>query len=154
MRYEKGTFITVPNKTALQGLDPLAQVLFLWLCSYADDDGTCYPSINRLAADCGMSRDTVIRKLEVLVNRKLLTRKHQFRDKYKASNLYQIMLVGSSTQQLRSSTERLGVVAHSNQGSSTQQHRTKSIELNPINSKEIKEKLTRTREALTAKGII
>lgn len=50
MKYEKGTFITVPNIQRLQELPPAAQALFMWLCAYADKDGRCYPS--RAALGC------------------------------------------------------------------------------------------------------
>lgn len=130
MRYEKGTFITVPNKNALQGLDPLAQLLFVWLCSYANEDGACYPSISRLASDCGVSRDTVMRKLELLCEAQLLQKEPQFKNGQQTSNLYQIMLMGGSTQQppqSHTATPR----------GSTEQHRTKSniTKSNELNTK-------------------
>lgn len=126
MRYEKGTFITVPNKYALDGLDPAAQILFVWLCSYADDDGSCFPSITRLAENCGMSRDTVLRRLDVLCERGLLKKSPQFVDGQQTTNRYQIMLVEGSRERRGGSTQQPPQSHTATPRGSTQQHRTKS----------------------------
>lgn len=97
MKYQKGTFITVPNFQVLSGVDGQAQVLFMWLCRYADEDGQCFPSVSTLAKNCGVSEATIKRKMIVLVESGFITR--IFRKNKKtganASNLYQIMLVNN-----------------------------------------------------------
>jgi hypothetical protein len=128
MRYQKGSFVTVPNKNIMQGQDPQTQVLFMWLCSYADEDGFCHPSIARLMRDCGMGRNTVIRRLEVLLELGVITRSHRFSDNKKTSNQYQIMLVSSPTEALPQSQS--GTTPSATVGHRTKSNRTKSSELN------------------------
>lgn len=88
-RYQKGDFTVVPNKEALRGKDPYLQTLFTWICSYADADGICFPSIQRLAKDTGMSKRTVSNKLNELESLGLLDR----RNRENTSNEYQVLLV-------------------------------------------------------------
>src|SRR4051812_28796547 len=97
MKYEKGTFTTIPNKEALRGLDPQSQVLFMWLCSYADDGGVCFPSIARLAKDCGVERRTIERRLKLLCDRGLLSLQQRYTEKGQTSNFYQIQLIECAT---------------------------------------------------------
>lgn len=142
LKYKKGTFVTVPNRDQLRGLDGYSQVLFMWLCSYADVDGKCFPSISTLKNDCGMSRDTVIRRLELLEERGLLqkTKSKKKGSKENAVNQYQIMILaddsevegGSRSQRPRSSSQRLG-------GSSRER-----LELKPSS-------LTKTKEPVAGK---
>lgn len=126
MKYRKGTFITVPNKEQLSGLDPQTQVLYMWLNSYANDDGECFPSIERLAVDCGMSRDTVIRRLEVLCEKGLVKKQNQYVDNRQTTNLYTMELLGEG------STEQPPQSHTATPGGSTEQHRTQSIVTQPI----------------------
>jgi DNA-binding Lrp family transcriptional regulator len=121
MRYRKGTFITVPNKDFLIGLDPQSQVLYMWLQSFANDNGECYPAIDTLADCCGMSRDTVIRRLEKLTEMGLITKQNQYIDNKQTTNLYTLELVdrGSTQQPTGSHT--------ATHGGSREQHRTQSI---------------------------
>lgn len=128
MEYRKGDFTLVPNKDALRGLDPQTQVLFMWICSYADDEGKCFPSIAKLQTDTGMSRMTVIRRIETLEDKKMLRRQRRVKDGTKTSNLYQIMLAEKNG----STTERLGVVSQSDHPSITEGHRTITNELYPF----------------------
>ena len=133
MRYFKGSFTTVPNKEALRGLDPQTQVLFMWICSYADDRGVCWPSVGRLSTDCGMSRRTVFSRLEKLLSIGLIQKKHRLSDTGdKDSNKYRIMLVGSAR-------DARGVVQEMHYPSARDAHRTKYTELNSNNySSELK----------------
>lgn len=66
MRYTKGSFITVPNKEGLRGMKPQTQCLFLWLCSYANETGKCFPSKKTLARDTGCSESSVLRSMKEL----------------------------------------------------------------------------------------
>lgn len=122
MNYRKWQFLVVPNKDIIKGKTPQLQAIYMWICSFADDEWQCYPSIQTISDCAWCSRDTVIRKLKDLEELWILIRQHRFNNNEKTSNLYQIRILdggGSSTQQLPSSTQQLG-------GSSTQQHRTKS----------------------------
>jgi len=57
--------------------DAIARSLLLTLANYADEHGKCWPSLNRLSDDCEMHRATVIRKLEQLSQRGLITREQK-----------------------------------------------------------------------------
>lgn len=85
MRYEKGSFIVIPNKQHLRGLEPLVQTVFFWLCTYADELGMCYPSRTTLAKDCGVSIRSLDRALEKLEEKDLLIK--ELRKKGKTENL-------------------------------------------------------------------
>lgn len=93
MRYRKGTFITVPNKEVLAGLDPQTQVLYMWLNHYSNEDGECFPSIETLSKCCGMSDRTVHRRLSDLTDLGLISKQNQFVDSRQTTNLYTINLV-------------------------------------------------------------
>lgn len=71
--FEKGTFIIVPNKKHLYKLSAKAQVTWLALCAYADEDGTCYPSKSSLANLTGLGDRTITRGLEELKEKKWIT---------------------------------------------------------------------------------
>lgn len=55
MKYKKGEFTTVPNKSMRSGLAPKLQVIYMWLCDYSDDNFESYPSRSTLAKNCGVS---------------------------------------------------------------------------------------------------
>lgn len=93
MKYEKGTFTVVPNREALRGLPAGAQALYLWLCSYADEYGECYPSRGKLAKDIGATVKTVDTHLRTLEDTGLITKTERVQDNVKQSNLYQLQLV-------------------------------------------------------------
>lgn len=139
MRYRKGSFTIVPNKEALRGVDTYAQTLFIWICSYADDDGICYPSIKRLAEDCATSRSTIKKKIKVLEDIGLIRKSERKREDedVNMTNLYQIILSETVGRDMagvgRQMTE--GGSSDDRGGGSSDDHRTQSnIELNPKNS--------------------
>ena len=72
MQYRKGDFTVVPNKEHLRGLNPITQTVFKWLCSYADDNGYCYPSRETLSDDCGINLKTLDKHLKLLVELRFL----------------------------------------------------------------------------------
>lgn len=108
-RYQKGNFTVVPNKDALRGQDPYLQTLFTWICSYASEEGRCFPSIQRLAKDSGMSKRTVSNKLNELEGLGLIVRTNREH----TSNEYQILLVdkGIAPDARGYSTRRTGGIA-------------------------------------------
>lgn len=135
MKYEKGNFITVPNKSELKKLDAHSQVLFMWLCSFTDEKGQCYPSVNRLAECCGLSRKTIIDRVKILIDRGFLTKIPRFSDNAQQSNLYQIHLLPSATDTPPSVGEEKKVVHGTHPPSEQNTHRTKITELKPNNQK-------------------
>ncbi|MER0170328.1 MAG: helix-turn-helix domain-containing protein [Nitrosomonas sp.] len=135
MKYEKGNFITVPNKSELKKLDAHSQVLFMWLCSFTDEKGQCYPSVNRLAECCGLSRKTIIDRVKILIDRGFLTKIPRFADNAQQSNLYQIHLLPSANDTPPSVGEEKKVVHGIHPPSEPTSHRTKITELKPNNQK-------------------
>lgn len=84
------------------------KITLLMLANYASNEsGDCYPSINTLADSTGMSRDSVMRAIKSLEDLGLL--------KVNRRQVEGVNLPNSYTLNLR------GVVAHSGEGSSTQQ---------------------------------
>jgi hypothetical protein len=96
VKYKKGTFVTVPNRDRIRGLPANAQVVYLWLCSYADEDGTCYPSRTTLARDTRISVRSVDAAIRLLEERGILERterKDPLNRMRNLSNYYQIMIL-------------------------------------------------------------
>lgn len=98
MKYERGSFITVASRDTLRGLHPTAQTLYMWLSSYANETGNCFPSRKTLANDCGCSEDTVDKMIVVLIEARLLEKKNRVENGEKLSNLYTVLVVGGSRQ--------------------------------------------------------
>lgn len=94
MRYLKGSFITIPNKEVLKGLPPYIQTVYMWICSFADETGLCFPSRIRLAECAGCSESSVKRAFEVLEEKGILKRTERKKeDGYNLTNTYQIIIV-------------------------------------------------------------
>lgn len=99
MQYDKGSFCTVPIK-ALRGLHPYAQVLYMWLCHHANQDGICFPSLSTLAAETALSKDSVIKYTKELIENGLLKKEAQKNGEEYRSNIYQLLIIedGESTK--------------------------------------------------------
>jgi hypothetical protein len=69
-------------------IGPLAISVYLALARYADRAGYCFPSVRRVAAETGMSRDSVLRSLARLMQAGLVRVQHRYRQKEKQSNGY------------------------------------------------------------------
>jgi len=93
MKYQKGSFITIPNKNTLQGLKPLLQTTFFWICNYADDDGVCFPSRKRLSEDIGVSIDSLDLAIKDLIDIGLIEKIIRKNGKENLTNIYQVKLV-------------------------------------------------------------
>ena len=136
MKYEKGNFILVPNKSELKKLDAQSQVLFMWLCSFSDEKGQCYPSVNRLAECCGLSRNTIIDRVKILIDRGFLTKSERFSENSQQSNLYQIHLIPSSPERPPHPNKERKAVHPVDIPNPTGEYRTKSTEPKLNNQKE------------------
>ncbi len=97
MKYEKGSFITVPSRSALRGLHPTAQTLYMWLCGYANETYNCFPSRETLASDVGVSVRTIDSMLDILEKAGLVEKNHRFDDDKQVSNFYTIMVRGAES---------------------------------------------------------
>lgn len=150
MKYEKGNFITVPNKSELKKLDAQSQVLFMWLCSFTDEKGQCYPSVNRLAECCGLSRKTIIERVKILIDKGFLTKTSRFNENSQQSNLYQIHLLPSVPDTPPSVGKGKRVVQEVHPPSHPQTHRTKTTEQKSLEPKSQKENLRKFKETISS----
>lgn len=135
MRYDKGTFIVVPNRESLAGLPPHVQSVFLWLCFHSNQEGECFPSRSTLAAEAGVSVRTVDSSLKVLEQKGFIEKKNRVEGNEKISNLYTV-LVGGVEQEVRYLAQEVhqGSAPVARGGSAGGAHRTKSnIEPKPSN---------------------
>lgn len=92
MKYERGSFITVPSRDKLRGMHPTAQALYMWLCSYANETGNCFPSRSTLAEDVGCSESMVDNMLLSLEKEGLLKRKARKEGDRQLSNMYTVLV--------------------------------------------------------------
>lgn len=110
-KFQKGTFVMVPNKHVLKGLPSYVQSVFMWLNSFSDGDGLCFPSRTTLAESAGCSVRSVDNALETLTNLGLIeirSRKNPQNPKQNLTSVYQIMTL-----------ENGGVVQEVHQGSAS-----------------------------------
>lgn len=98
VKYQKGTFTVVPNTHILSGQLPEIQAIFIWLCSYSDKDGVCFPSRNTLADDVNMNIKTLDKYMKELEKLGLITKSiRKTPDGKNMSNLYQINILGGES---------------------------------------------------------
>lgn len=92
MKYKKGTFVIVPNMHILHGKSPELQTVFLWLCSYIDENGQCFPSRKKLAECCSMTVKTLDKYMTALTDLGLVTKTQRQKEGTveNMSNLYQV----------------------------------------------------------------
>lgn len=97
--FEPGSFILVPNKNRLDEISANSQVLWLWLCAFANEDGECYPSRSLLAKKMNRTPKTVDKSLSELEEKGWLKKKHQVFEGQYTSNLYQLFLLDKKPPQ-------------------------------------------------------
>lgn len=101
IKYKKGTFTIVPNIDTLKGKSPEMQSLFLRLCSYANNEGGCFPSRTRLAKECGMSVKTVDRYMKLLVEENFILKElRKVKNTNQNLSNYYTILVTDSTEEI------------------------------------------------------
>ena len=94
---ESGKFFTLPNEIFLLNLPPSAFMVYSYLLLIEDRrTHTCHPSYSTIAAAIGISRNTVIKSISVLLEKHLVTMEHsQYLDrrrmKWNGNNLYTIL---------------------------------------------------------------
>lgn len=101
MKYNKGTFVTVPNIESLDKLPPISQALFMWLCKYADEDGLCYPSRKKLASHLCSTVKTVDNHIKLLIDGGFISKTNRKKENTNenTSNLYQVYLIPDRGEQ-------------------------------------------------------
>lgn len=92
MQYEKGQFVTVPNVKHLVGLKGTATAVYIWICSYADQNGVCFPKRKTIAEKIDSDVKTVDRAIMELCERGVLEKQSRFNGKEQSSNQYQIII--------------------------------------------------------------
>lgn len=141
MKYEKGTFATVPIKL-IDGLDPHTQVVFMHICKFVNEGGHCWPSLKKLAQSCGMSRRTVIRRIEYLQQMGIIRKTARYRENGSyTSNNYELHIEHpeenikgeDSSRQCHGVTR---IVSRSHQDSVTES--LSELKKTELNSKELK----------------
>ncbi len=90
-------FFTLPNEIFLLNLPPSAFMVYAYLLLIEDRrTHTCHPSYNTIAAETGMSKNTAMKSIGVLLDKGLIAMEHsRYYDrcgmKWKGNNLYTIL---------------------------------------------------------------
>ena len=100
LKCENANFFTLPNEIFLLRLPPSAFMVYAYLLLIEDRrTHTCHPSYNTIAATTGISKNTAIKSIGVLLEVGLITMESSsYFDKrgmkWKGNNLYTILPVG------------------------------------------------------------
>ncbi len=136
MRYQPGTFITIPNKHVVIGMRPESQAVYLWLCDHANEEGECFPSRTTVAKESGLrSIRSVDKAIGELIASGILSKHQRVEGNIQLSNTYQIHIVekrGSAGGAGGGAYDAGGVVQEVHPPGALNAHRTKPIELNPL----------------------
>lgn len=92
MKYEKGSFITVPHRSSILGIGAGPQALYMWLCSYANMEGECFPSRKTLAESIGCSERAIDTYIDELVVAGLVRKEPRYNENKQLSNNYYLPL--------------------------------------------------------------
>ena len=78
---------------SVQDIDPTSKLVLLLLADHVSKEGIVYPAISKLAEDACVGRNTVKRRLALLVEKGLISVRERFRaDGSRASNEYVLNL--------------------------------------------------------------
>lgn len=95
-------FFTLPNEVFLLNLSPSAFLVYAYLLLIEDRKAhTCHPSYNTIAAETGLSKNTALKSINILLESGLITVKpSSYFDrhgmKWKGNNLYTILPIHSA----------------------------------------------------------
>ena len=90
-------FFTLPNEIFLLNLQPSAFMVYAYLLLIEDrKTHTCHPSYNTIAAETGMTKNTAMKSIGILLDAGFITMEHsRYFDKrgmkWKGNNLYTIL---------------------------------------------------------------
>ena len=73
------------------GLTPEAKAIYSLLCSYADKDGLCFPSVVRLCSELNMTETRLRRHMRPLVEHGIIRKQQTRKGNIKQVNRYQII---------------------------------------------------------------
>ncbi len=97
LKCEAGKFFTQPNEIFLLNLPPSAFMVYAYLLLIENRrKHTCHPSYNSIADETGLSKNTALKSVGVLLEKKLITVEassyfDQHGMKWKGNNLYTIL---------------------------------------------------------------
>ena len=92
----RGNFFKMDNDIFKYGLDAYEFLVYSYLVMKADRDKmTCYPTVGKIAMDCGISKSQVHKVTASLVDKGLITKEMRYKDtingkKHQTSSLYHI----------------------------------------------------------------
>ena len=86
-------FVRIPNKLFELKLSvyEFAVMCYLYRCRNSVTS-KCFPSYNRIAKECNMSRSTVIRAVKSLKEKGIIRVRNNFENHYQRSNDYELIL--------------------------------------------------------------
>ena len=67
-------FFKAPNAIFVLGLDPYEVAVYCYLLSCAGAKGECWPSVGTIAHTLSISENTVMKRLELLIEKRLITK--------------------------------------------------------------------------------
>lgn len=76
-------------------LSPSVQVVYMWICNFADSEGQCFPSVKLIAECAGVSDRCVYKSINELEKIGILSHDTRKNGKENLTNLYQIEMVDS-----------------------------------------------------------
>lgn len=92
---KKGNIITAREKIN-RNINGNEIAVYLYICRLANNKESAFPSYNTIAENCGMSRMTAIKCIEVLEKNKLIIKKQRlnpYSDEFKNySNVYEVLI--------------------------------------------------------------
>lgn len=92
-KFDKGQFTIVPSKEARNGMHPTLQCVYMWLCDHSDSKMQSFPSRKVLAAEAGISVDTLDRALAKLEELGMIKKEARYNDGEQMSNLYTVNMI-------------------------------------------------------------
>ncbi|EFC90393.1 hypothetical protein Dpep_0361 [Dethiosulfovibrio peptidovorans DSM 11002] len=132
-----------------EGIDAYAKATYAVLCAYAGSDRECFPSAETLAKKVKCSRDRLFKSLRILVEFGVLEKVTQSNKSFQTVNKY-ILTGGADSRQavrqtdtespserLPQSVSRTPGVRQADPRCPSDVHRTRDIELEPKNDKDI-----------------
>lgn len=109
MKYDKGSFIVVPNRASVLGVSGMAQALYMWLCYYANQSGDCFPSRQTLSENLHCDEKTVDKYLKELIDFGLVSKVNRFENNKYTSNLYSLPMYSRVGENIPHSGENISL---------------------------------------------
>lgn len=101
----------------------VTKIVLVKLCDNASDEGFCWPSQDKIAAHCNLTKKSVITHINKLIDMGLLKKTNRFQDNKQKSNMYEISFRGESHD--------MGVNLTTNRGESHDQQGCTTFTQNP-----------------------